>query len=84
MNPLDSLHLQLRLEGFEIVAGNRIRQVEAVPGEERPLMLLAQLADGQFAAYFDEFLKPGLYLELMERLHSNQFPKFEEIVVSRA
>ena len=54
MNPLDYLRLQLRLEGKEIVGDNLLRQVEVVPDEEMPLFLIAQLADENLVAYFDE------------------------------
>lgn len=74
MNPLEALQFQLRLEGFEIVNGNRLRQVETVPCEEIPLMVLAQLADGRVAAYFDESLPLNLYLELMESARHIPFP----------
>ncbi len=74
MKPLEALQLQLRLEGFEIINGNRLTQVEAVPGEEIPLMVLAQLANGQVAAYFNESLEPNLSIELMEQTRQTQFP----------
>jgi hypothetical protein len=80
MKPLEALQLQLRLEGFEIVNGNRLRQVEAVPGEEMPVLILAQLSDGQLAVYFDESLTPNLYLELMERAQHIQFPTIDPLL----
>src|SRR5512139_739122 len=79
MNPPEALQLQLRLEGFEIVSGNRLRQVEVLPGEEMPLMILAQLADGQITAYFDETLKQDLYLELMEQMQHIHFPSIDPL-----
>lgn len=60
MQPLTYLHLQLRLEGKEVIHGTFLREVEAVPGEEVPLMLLAQLADGTLVAYYDEALERDL------------------------
>ena len=54
MNPLEYLRLQLRLEGKEIVYGNLLRQVEIVPDEDMPLMVIAHLADQGLAIYFDE------------------------------
>jgi GNAT superfamily N-acetyltransferase len=56
MNPLDYLRLQLRLEGKEIIPGHLLRQVEVVPDEDMPLMVIAQLADSNVVAYFDENL----------------------------
>jgi hypothetical protein len=80
MKPLEALQHQLRLEGFEIVNGNRLRQVEAMPGEEMPILILAQLSDGQVAVYFDESLTPNLYLELMERSQHIQFPTINPLL----
>src|SRR5215510_15429154 len=60
MNPPDYLRLQLRLEGKEIIGDNLLRQVEVVPDEEVPLLLIAQLADENLAAYFDEALPTEL------------------------
>jgi hypothetical protein len=79
MNPLEALSLQLRLEGFEIADGNRLRQVEVVPGEEMPLMILAQLVDGQLAVYFDGSLQRNLYLELMKQMQHIQFPEIDPL-----
>ena len=79
MKPLEALQLQLRLEGFEIADGNRLRQVEIVRGEEMPVMLLAQLADGQVAAYFDESLRQGLVLELMEQMQLIHLPSIDPL-----
>jgi RimJ/RimL family protein N-acetyltransferase len=64
MEPLDSLHLQMRLEGKQVIQPHWIRQVEDVPGEQLPLMLLAQFADGKQVAYYSEELSPGLQEEL--------------------
>ena len=64
MDPLDYLHLQMRLEGKQVVTPHWIRQAEAVPGEGMPPMLLAQLADGRQIAYYSEDLSPDLQQEL--------------------
>jgi RimJ/RimL family protein N-acetyltransferase len=64
MDTLDSLHLQMRLEGKQVVEPHWIRQVEAVPGEALPLVLLAQLATGRQVAYYSENLPAGLQKEL--------------------
>ena len=75
MNPIDYLHLQLRLEGKSVIGSNLLRQVEEVPGEEMPLLLIAQLIDGQSVAYVDEALNPDLQEELARRVRSVQFPQ---------
>jgi hypothetical protein len=80
MKPLDALQLQLRLEGFEILRGNRLRQVESLPGEEMPLLVLAQLAGGQAVAYFDESLDQNPYQELMDQTKLIQFPDIDPLI----
>ncbi len=80
MNPLEALRLQLRLEGFEVVSGNRLRQVEVVPGEEMPLMILTQLADWPVVPYFDESLDQSLYQELMYQTKLIQFPDIDLLI----
>ena len=69
MDPLDYLHLQMRLDGKQVVEPHWIRQVEAVPGEELPLLLLARLADGKQVTYYSEALSP----EVQEELSSTRF-----------
>jgi RimJ/RimL family protein N-acetyltransferase len=78
MQPLAYLHLQLRLEGKAVRDDCRMRQVEEVPGEEMPLMLLAQLANHELVAYYDEALPPALQKEL-SGVHI-EFPKVEPLL----
>jgi RimJ/RimL family protein N-acetyltransferase len=80
MNPLEHLHLQLRLEGKEVLAGTLLRQVEVVPGEDMPLMLIAHLADQRLVAYFDETLRPDLRIRLQERIPNIAFPNIEPLL----
>ena len=80
MNPLDYLHLQLRLEGKEVIDGNLLRQVDVVPGEELPLMILAQLAEEQVAAFYDELLSSEIYTRLNRQIGSIEFPKVASIL----
>jgi hypothetical protein len=77
MNPLDYLRLQLRLEGKEIIKDNLLRQVEVVPDQEMPLMLIARLADSNVVAYFDEALQAKLHEELTKRVSEITFPNVE-------
>ena len=79
MNPLDTLHLQLRLEGKEVIHGNLLRQVEVIPDEETPLMLIAQLEDGQVVVYFDEALQTELREDLTKQLFEFKFPNIDPI-----
>lgn len=80
MNLLAYLHLQLRLEGKEVVEGDRLRQVEAVPGEDLPLMTLARLADGQVISYFDQSLPSGLYAELRKLSGEWEFLRIDPLL----
>ena len=77
MNPLDYLRLQLRLEGREIIGDNLLKQVEVVPDEEMPLFLIAQLADENLVAYFDEESPTELREALQTRLSNFSFPNID-------
>jgi RimJ/RimL family protein N-acetyltransferase len=79
MKPLDALRLQLRLEGKEIIRVNLLKQVEVVPDEEIPLMLIAQLADENLVAYFDEALPAEVHEELTEQVSDITFPNIESL-----
>ena len=74
------LHMQLRLEGKCLVGNDRLRQVKIVPDEDMPLMLIAQLADRQIVAYFDEALQSELHTELTRRIHNVAFPKIDPLL----
>ena len=80
MNPLDYLHLQLRLEGQQVIDGNLLRQVEVVPGEELPLMILAQFAEEQVAAFYDESLTSEIHTKLNGQIGSMEEPKVDSIL----
>ena len=80
MNGIDYLHTQLRLEGKCPVGNDRLRQVEIVPDEEMPLMLIAQTADDQILAYYDEALPPELHTELSKRIQNVTFPTIESLL----
>lgn len=80
MDSKDHLHLQLRLEGKSVTGGDRLRQVEQVPGEEMPLMVLARLADGQVLSYYDEALPLNLHTELNNRIGKIEFPMIDPLL----
>jgi RimJ/RimL family protein N-acetyltransferase len=80
MEPLEYLHLQLRLEGNEVVQECFLHQVEVVPGEEVPLMLIVQLAKREWVAYYAEYIFPDLQKELAARIHEIEFPKIEPLL----
>jgi len=69
MKALTYLHLQMRLEGTEIVNECFMKQVEVVPGEELPLVLIAQLATKELVVYYDQ----AISLNLQEQLAASNF-----------
>ena len=75
MEPLAYLHLQMRLEGKVPVNTCLLRQVETVPDEDLPLMLVARLANEELVTYYDEALSPDLQKELSAALAITEFPK---------
>ncbi len=77
MNPRDYLRLQLRLEGKDIIHEDLLRQVEVVPGEELPLMIMVQFANGEIFAGYDENLQSHLYEELTKRVRNVIFPTID-------
>jgi len=80
MNPLEYLHLQLRLEGKEVVNGDLLRQVEVIPDEEMPLMTIASLSTNELVVYHDELLSPELCERLGEQVHGLNFPNIAPII----
>jgi hypothetical protein len=75
VNPIDYLHLQLELEGKSVIGDTCLHQLEVVPGEEMPLLLIAQLTGRKRVAYADEALDPILHEELLRRARSVHFPQ---------
>jgi hypothetical protein len=82
MNPLETLHLQLRLEGKEVVHGNLLRQVEVVPDEEMPLVVIASLSSQELVVYYDEALSPELRDGLGKQVRSADFPNTGPIIAT--
>jgi RimJ/RimL family protein N-acetyltransferase len=80
MDALTYLILQIELEGTGLAGEHTIRQVREVPGEELPLMLLAQLADPGLVAYYDESLSADLRSQIRECVSSIIFPDIEPIL----
>lgn len=80
MEPLAYLHLQLGLEGMEIIHDCFVRQVEIVPDEEVPLVLLARLANGALVEYYDEAIAPDLQEQISAT--SIDFPNVDPILAS--
>lgn len=80
MEPIECLHLQMRLEGKEIFDECRIRRVEIVPDEEMPLILIAQLADGSLLAYYEAAMSQDLHKELAAGIRDIEFPTVDVLL----
>ena len=80
MEPLAYLHLQLRLEGKECRHGGLLRQVEVVPGEELPLLLIAQLANSGWVVYYDETMSADLQKKLSACVADIKFPDIDPLI----
>lgn len=80
MNALKYLRLQMRLEGKGLAGEYTIKQVKNVPGEELPLILVAQLADGRLITYYGESLSTSLQAQLSAAVSSIQFPEIHPIL----
>lgn len=80
MNPHEYLRLQLRLEGKEIVHENLLRQVEDVPGEDLPLMIITLFANGKQVAYYAETLPTVLLEELIVCSSAVRFPRIGSLL----
>lgn len=78
MEPIEYLHLQLRLEGKALASPHSLRQVEVVPDEELPLMLIAQLCSGELVRYYDETLPADLHTELSAAIF--EFPGIDPLL----
>jgi len=80
MNPLDYLHIQLRLEGKEVISSNLLRQVEVIYDEEMPLVAIASLSSIELIVYYDEALAPKFRDELERQISVLSFPNVDPII----
>mgnify|MGYP001073484645 FL=1 len=80
MDAIDHLRMQLRLEGKVVVGENSLRQVEVVPDEEMPFMVIASLSTRELVAYYDEALSRELRDELDRQVRSLDFPNISPLV----
>jgi hypothetical protein len=80
MEPLEYLRLQMLLEGKGIIGDNLLIQTEAVPGEEMPLMLLAQLADQKLIVYYSNSMSPHIQKKLAACVQEITFPNINPIL----
>jgi len=72
------LLLQMRLEGKGLAGEHTIRQVQAIPGEQLPFVLLAQLASQELVVYYDESMPTDLRNELAATVI--EFPKVDSLL----
>lgn len=70
----------MRLEGKALVREPFMRQVEAVPGEEMPILLLAQFTNGKSIAYYAEAMSPEVQQEIAPIVRQLQFPDVEAVL----
>jgi RimJ/RimL family protein N-acetyltransferase len=80
MESLVYLHLQMRLEGKALVRQHFMRQVEVVPDEEMPLLLIAQLGNEEIVAYFDETISSDFQKKLAAIILDIEFPKVDSVL----
>jgi RimJ/RimL family protein N-acetyltransferase len=80
MEPLAYLHLQMRLEGKALVREHFMQQVEVVSDEEMPLLLIAQLANKEVVAYYDEAISPDFQGKLAAIILDIEFPKVDSVL----
>lgn len=80
MDAIDYLELQLRLEGKEVINDNLLRQVEVIPDEETPLMLIAQRANQDSVCYFDESLQTELRKYIKKLVSKISFPNIDPLI----
>ena len=80
MEPIQYLHLQLRLEGMEIVKEQFIQQIEVVPAEEVPLMLTAHLANEVQVSYYEEAMTSELQASLTAAIGDVGFPNIDPLL----
>jgi len=57
-----------------------MRQIQVVPDEELPLVLLAQLADRKLVAYYIESLSSDLQAQLSACIASVEFPEVDPVL----
>ncbi len=63
-----------------MVGENSLRQVEVVPDEEMPFMVIASLSTRELVAYYDEALSGELRDELDRQVRSLDFPNISPLV----
>jgi len=71
----------MRLEGQAVVNGNLITQVEIVPGEDLPILLLAHLADNNLVVYYNDLFPCKFCLTLDGRVGHHQQRRRKQLKV---
>ena len=57
-----------------------MRQIEVVPDEEMPLLLIAQLASEEMVVYYDEAISPDFQKQLAAIILDIEFPKVDPVL----
>ena len=70
----------MRLEGKMVVRERFMRQIEAVPDEDMPLLLIAQLSNEQLVTYYDEAIAPDFQNAVTEIIPAIEFPKVDSVL----
>lgn len=79
MHPLTYLHLQMGLEGIGLVGDRLVREAEALPDGDLPLLLIAKLSTGEVVTYFNESLPVELQRKLAASVPATRFPSIDPI-----
>jgi hypothetical protein len=80
VEPIHYLHLQMRLEGKEVVDACFIREVEVIPGEDMPLLLVASVDHGRVVVYYDEALSRNFQESLAAPIAELEFPAIDPLL----
>jgi len=70
----------MELEGKGLINGNLMRQVEVVPDEDMPIMLIACLANQELIVYYDEAISPELQSDLAAGIFHIKFPEIVSLL----
>ena len=79
MQPIDFLHLQMKLEGISLDQDHRLIPIYPDP-EEFPLFLYAQLNNGKTVSHFATSLPTKLQTDLEEQIPRVQFPNIQDVI----
>jgi hypothetical protein len=79
MDPLEYLHIQMRLEGKGLSQDGLLTSL-GPDGEDIPLVILAKTEIGQQVTYFSNSLPSKLRIEILNRCRDSETPAIEAIL----